>query len=289
MYPQSLEEVRQFYLEFPYIKEDNGSRFYEHAARQLEIVMKIAEGTKNTCAGMKGLDLGGGFGWAAYRFALAGAEMTLADYNDSTPSGMGGAQVFADAGVIFDRVRVDAEALPFADDQFDFVFCCSFLHHLTDPAKAIAHIGRSLKTGGRFFAIMEAFCPFWSSRESALSNAHNIEHFTGNGINEQVFYHREYERWFRNAGLNFDVINPRWDAVEDCGKVFKNQLLQAEDFLPECLANRKDRQGYGGLAARLMLKSRAWKFAARPKIFRFGREILLSGSQKLRILIGEKN
>lgn len=284
LYPEKLDEVRQFYLDFPYITEDNGSDFYRHATEQLNLVMRMLGSMDNK----QGLDIGGGFGWAAYRFTEKGAAMTLADFNDSTPSGLGGAQIYSDAGIHFNKVRVDAEALPFADAQFDFVFCCSFLHHLTNPGPAIDHIARVLRPGGTFFAIMEAFCPFWSSREAALNNAHNIERFTGSGINEQVFRQQEYRHWFRDAGLDFHMVNPRWDEVGDDGTIHENRKLTSSAYEPECLANRRTRTGPSGAVSRAILATNAWRPIAHPAVFHHIRNPLLSASQKLRILIGRK-
>lgn len=284
VYPAHLDDVRESYLQYPYVEEADGVTFYRHAAQQLEIAQKLV----GPIEGKTGLDMGGGFGWAAYRFTQSGAQMTLADYNDSTPSGLGGAQVYLDAGHAIQRVRVDAERLPFAAAQFDFVFSCSFLHHLTDLDQCLQHVGRVLKPGGFYIAIMEAFCPWWSSRDRALQNATDIERFQASGINEQVFYQSEYLRAFRQAGLQVSVLNPRWDAVTDDGRIEYGRLVSSSDFEPELLANRRPRSGATGAIARAILTSGVWRVAAAPPVFRLLRTPLLTGSQKLRVLVGRK-
>ncbi len=62
------------------------------------------------------------------------------------------------ADFAFDRVRaaparleiMDAHALTFADETFDFVFSFHALEHMTDPAKALSEMSRVLKRGGSF-------------------------------------------------------------------------------------------------------------------------------------------
>jgi ubiquinone/menaquinone biosynthesis C-methylase UbiE len=42
-----------------------------------------------------------------------------------------------------------AEALPFPDEEFDFVFAVDVIHHVGDPAAAVAEAFRVLRGGGR--------------------------------------------------------------------------------------------------------------------------------------------
>jgi SAM-dependent methyltransferase len=48
-------------------------------------------------------------------------------------------------------VRATAEALPFRDEQFDFVICTQVLQYLPDPRLAVAEIRRVLRKGGFVF------------------------------------------------------------------------------------------------------------------------------------------
>jgi SAM-dependent methyltransferase len=45
--------------------------------------------------------------------------------------------------------QADALALPFAADQFDFVYCFELLQYLTNPAPLLAELGRVCVPGGR--------------------------------------------------------------------------------------------------------------------------------------------
>ena len=52
------------------------------------------------------------------------------------------------------HVAADANDLPFADECFDAVVLFATLHHLPDPARALAHLKRLLKPSGFPFATM---------------------------------------------------------------------------------------------------------------------------------------
>ena len=49
------------------------------------------------------------------------------------------------------NVGAAAEALPFRDEQFDFVICTQVFEYLPDPASAVAEISRVLRKGGVLF------------------------------------------------------------------------------------------------------------------------------------------
>ena len=68
------------------------------------------------------LDLGAGSGNAAIPAALAGAQVVASDL---TPELLdAGRQLAARAGADLEWVEADAEALPFADGEFDAVISC---------------------------------------------------------------------------------------------------------------------------------------------------------------------
>jgi SAM-dependent methyltransferase len=49
------------------------------------------------------------------------------------------------------NVGAAAEALPFRDEQFDFVICTQVFEYLPDPGRAVAEIKRVLRKGGVLF------------------------------------------------------------------------------------------------------------------------------------------
>lgn len=278
------EKLKEYYLGLPYCEEHNKEfNHYRDASREFRIATKYL----SPLEGKIGLDLGGSIGWAAAHLSRLGAQMVLADYNDDPKSGLKAAQLYFEHNVFFDRVCIDAERLPIADNQFDFVFCCAFIHHLTDPAVVINHIGRVLKPGGVFVSTVEAFCPCWMSHEKALGRCQPAIDFIQKGINEQVFPHSDYLRWFKNAGLSVQIINPRWDEVGP-QKIVYNKRLRSSSYTPEILENRVGHKGLIGLAARFLLRSHLWRPLMHPAVFKLLRPLLLVNTQKLRIFVCKK-
>ena len=54
-------------------------------------------------------------------------------------------------------VKGTAENLPFADDEFDAVFCTNCIDHVDDPRKALEQIRRCLRPDGVFIVSFELF------------------------------------------------------------------------------------------------------------------------------------
>jgi SAM-dependent methyltransferase len=66
----------------------------------------------------------------------------------------------------------DAEALPFVDATFDLVCCRAALHHMADPAKAVAEMARVCRPGGRV-ALSDLVVPSAEVRE-AFDHVHRL-------------------------------------------------------------------------------------------------------------------
>lgn len=49
------------------------------------------------------------------------------------------------------KIAADAEALPFQDKTFDFIYVIGVLHHLPDQAQALQELKRVIKSDGRIF------------------------------------------------------------------------------------------------------------------------------------------
>lgn len=85
-------------------------------------------------------DIGGGTGNYALALAREGWRPVVVDRS---------AQMLAHATAKgLDTVRADATRLPFADESFDAVMLVSMLHHIDDPARALAEAKRVLRPGG---------------------------------------------------------------------------------------------------------------------------------------------
>ncbi|NET77998.1 class I SAM-dependent methyltransferase [Okeania hirsuta] len=93
------------------------------------------------------LDLGCGAGENSVYFAKKGARCVATDYS----SGMVDVAVkLAETnGVQIEGKVMDAMALEFADNTFDFVYASNLLHHLPNPKLAIREMHRVLKPGGK--------------------------------------------------------------------------------------------------------------------------------------------
>jgi SAM-dependent methyltransferase len=279
----TLDEAREFYLAMPYVTEPNDPKHFAEAARQMEFALAYLAPLQ----ARQGLDLGGSIGWAAWHFARAGARMVLADFNDDPITGLGGARVYVDQGPAFERVCVDAETLPFASGQFDFIFSSAFLHHLTRPDAALRHVGRLLKPGGVYLACIEAFWPWWMSRERALRRSPGAASNLARGIHEQVFRPSVYRRWFRDGGLRLSVVNPRWDRAAP-GRIEFGLRVREAHYEPELLTNRRTGGGLAGWAARRALAWGLWRPLTHPAVFAALRGPLVHSTQKYRILMGIK-
>ena len=100
------------------------------------------------------LDAGCGGGRNAIAMARLGAaqvhgvDLGGAGIEDARKRGAGMANVSFREGSI--------EALPFADDSFDVVWCAGVLMHTGDPERALAELARVLRPGGPIFLLVYA-------------------------------------------------------------------------------------------------------------------------------------
>ncbi|NEQ35093.1 MAG: class I SAM-dependent methyltransferase [Okeania sp. SIO3I5] len=93
------------------------------------------------------LDLGCGAGENSVYFAKKGARCLATDYS---PGMVDVAVNLAEKnGVKVEGKVMDAMALEFPDNTFDFVYASNLLHHLPNPTLAIREMHRVLKPGGK--------------------------------------------------------------------------------------------------------------------------------------------
>ena len=116
------------------------------------------------------LDLGCGRGDFLEAFRRAGFDTVGADIHDDRHT----EAVFAD---------ID-EPLPFADDEFDFVFSKSVVEHLSDALVALAEIRRVLRPGGR----LAVLTPSWrhTGQEIFYSEYTHVRPFTKQSLAEAL-------------------------------------------------------------------------------------------------------
>ena len=100
----------------------------------------------NAYRGRKVLDVGCGAGTDLLRFARGGAIVTGVDVAASAIALA--RQNFAQQGLQADLREADGEALPFADDEFDFVFAHGVVQYTADDKALVEECRRVLKPGG---------------------------------------------------------------------------------------------------------------------------------------------
>lgn len=92
------------------------------------------------------LEVGCGMGCMAMNWAQQGARVTAVDLNPVAVAQT--RQRFALYGLAGNICEADAEALPFADGAFDYVYSWGVLHHTPGIRQAIEELRRVLRPGG---------------------------------------------------------------------------------------------------------------------------------------------
>jgi 2-polyprenyl-6-hydroxyphenyl methylase / 3-demethylubiquinone-9 3-methyltransferase len=99
--------------------------------------------------GLHVLDIGCGGGLLAEEFArLSCAVMGVDPSEESLVAARTHA---ATQGLAIEYLCAPGEALPFADESFDIVYCCDVLEHVADLRQVIAETARVLRPGGTYF------------------------------------------------------------------------------------------------------------------------------------------
>jgi ubiquinone/menaquinone biosynthesis C-methylase UbiE len=93
------------------------------------------------------LDVAGGTGLLGRHLAGAGASAVIVDVTEEMLA-TGLRSVLAEREERVTFVRGDAAELPFPDGQFDVVVSRFALHHMQDPAAAVAEMARVCRAGG---------------------------------------------------------------------------------------------------------------------------------------------
>jgi SAM-dependent methyltransferase len=122
----------------------------------------------------------------------------------------------ADNRIVF--AAIDAQDLPFADEQVDLVYAYAVVHHLPDVAAFLAEVARVLRPGGRCVFMDDAYSPGWQFAKRTFLRPlmryfHHLdpispedERFTlGGGFKEEELADRIEavggEAWFARGGL----------------------------------------------------------------------------------------
>ncbi|UMG93058.1 bifunctional 2-polyprenyl-6-hydroxyphenol methylase/3-demethylubiquinol 3-O-methyltransferase UbiG [Nocardioides sp. TF02-7] len=97
---------------------------------------------------LRALDVGCGGGFLAEEFARLGAQVVGVD--PSSVSIDTARRHAAEVGLEIDYRVGSGESLPVTDGEFDLVYCCDVLEHVSDLPRVLAEISRSLTPRGVF-------------------------------------------------------------------------------------------------------------------------------------------
>jgi SAM-dependent methyltransferase/uncharacterized protein YbaR (Trm112 family) len=151
------------------------------------------------------LDVGSNTCWASAMFAENDLDVTALDITANEMQGLRTADWWFEAkGIYFERVLGVMFDLPFADDVFDYVWCCEVLHHnhRANLYRTMRELARVLKPGGRAIVVNET-CR--SLRDPKWRPGHEVAQFDGH---EHAYLPWSYVHAARRAGLQVQVVYP---------------------------------------------------------------------------------
>jgi ubiquinone/menaquinone biosynthesis C-methylase UbiE len=116
------------------------------------------------------------------------------------------------------RMPADFHQLDFPDNHFDFVVASAALHDAANIVQALREVKRVLKPGGQFVAIREPVWPLVKIK----SRSKMVEKLVTTGINERFYTLRDYQEFFKQAGL---PVQTRRVNISSGFKYFLNAVV----------------------------------------------------------------
>jgi ubiquinone/menaquinone biosynthesis C-methylase UbiE len=155
------------------------------------------------------LDVGAGQGVSTYALAKSGFRVAALEPDASDLVGCGAiARLAEEFGEQVEVVRGVGEALPFAAETFDLVYCRQALHHAADIHVFCREAARVLKPQGLFIA----------AREHVISAAGDLQRFRDEHVlhklygGESAYRKSEYLNAMRRAGLSIVRVISSFDS-----------------------------------------------------------------------------
>lgn len=154
----------------------------------------------------KALDLGAGRGLASFALARDGWSVTAIEPDPSALVGRTAiVEMIRESGLAIEAIDARAEALPFADETFDVVYCRQALHHASNLKQMCREALRVLKKGGVFLATREHVISKNSDLNGFLDR-HPL-HFLYGG--EYAYTLDEYKNALCSSNIrNIDIYSP---------------------------------------------------------------------------------
>jgi len=151
----------------------------------------------------------------------------------------------------FDYRQASLDALPFEDDQFDFVICNSVLYYLDDPAAGLREFRRVLQPGARvFFTCHTAWSLYTLWRFlKRMAGLESVEHLKGVQFQPASYYLRA----LRDNGFEVELVDGclKWTLIRHLERLtgYRIGLLQPRPTRWRWLARLKATVGYHFLIA----------------------------------------
>lgn len=122
---------------------------------RVKLFYRYLSTTRAEVRGLRMLDAGCGNGTLSAELALEGIDVVGLDFSNGAMRAyryeIFDSRVTEDAAARLSYVQGDLQHPPFADDQFDLIYCDGVLHHTPDTKSTFMAISKKVKPGGRLF------------------------------------------------------------------------------------------------------------------------------------------
>lgn len=196
--------------------------WFQHSYREWLVINTLCEGLK--LRGARVLNVGSGGGFDTFCLLQKGAELTSLDFNPFS------LRAAAEQVPGSEWIGGFSHALPFEDDQFDFVFINAALHHMRDITAAIREAARVVAPGGQVVTTADPYVAVGRDVEVAELSTFQRHPMVLGGINEGL--------------LN---IGELLEAVESTVPSSVLAISSMLHFVPEFVAAEKDMTPVDGL------------------------------------------
>lgn len=191
-----------------------GAQYFATRIRPFDRILPLAD-----MAGKRVLEIGCGMGLHSETMIRAGAEVTAIDLSPTSVETT--TERLRLKGLSGTVQQADAEALPFEDRAFDFVWSWGVIHHSSRTAKIVREIARVLTPDGTTKVMvynrdgMAAQIAFWKDHIAKLGFLHRSYdetlYRTTDGFSARYYTRDQFEDLF---AAHFDVVSSHIMGLE---------------------------------------------------------------------------